>query len=137
MTSHATLTYKRSFHSTSLCCSLHATHTLRLLTLHHSPGMHQGITHTAQPPRIAPAPPLVDHATSLHSSRTRKTSLGSLSSHSTLHIEGRTVLSHLSPNTKQAFALTAWLHPHAPSTTTSQGNIRESSSDRSPGLSMY
>ena len=39
MTSHATLTYKRSLHSTSLCCSFHATHTLRLLTLHHSPSM--------------------------------------------------------------------------------------------------
>ena len=137
MTSHATLTYKRSSQFTALCCSLHATNTQNCShcttpqacaraphTLLSNPGtlqQHSSQTiHTAstlalsiparfQPGRLpgCPALQLAYSAPAPHESHTGKTSLGSLDTDSLIHTEGKAVLSHLSQDAKQAFTLTA------------------------------
>ena len=97
MTSHATLTCKRSLHSTSLCCSLHATHT--------------DCSHCITPQACARAShTLLSHLGSLqhhhqHTTRTgtglshtRKTPLGSLSRSIHALIPARIARSHLSIN---------------------------------------
>ena len=142
MTSHATLTYKRSFHFTALYCSFDTTHS--------------DCSHCITPQACARA---------LH---TLLSHPGSLCTDSLIHMEGKARLSHLSQDTKQASTPTAQLHPHAPKHQTKlracspspqttpqagrklsqhqgcphqtlfeQGSIRGSSPDSSLGSSMY
>ena len=86
MTSHATLTYKRSLHFTALCCSFDTTHS--------------DCSHCITPQACARAPhTLLSHP-------------GSLCTDSPIHTEGKAMLSHLSQDTKQAFTPTAQLLTH-------------------------
>ena len=86
MTSHATLTYKWSLHFTALYCSFDTTHS--------------DCSHCITPQACARAPhTLLSHP-------------GSLSTDSPIHTEGKAMLSHLSQDTKQAFAPTAQLLTH-------------------------
>ena len=140
MTSHATLTYKRSLHSTSLCCSFHATHTQTA----HTASLPKHAHKTLRTPLSHLGSLQHHHCYTMHTRRrlshTRKTLLGSLSG--SIHALFSMILTRSYPSTNYASTLDrmrAGALTTRPSSTARQVShpTAESETDRSPSHHMY